>query len=1468
MIDDTAVKVVVRIRPQISRDILDLCHVCTKTIPHEPQIWIGNDKSYTFDHVYDMPTPQDEIFDSVVKELVDGCFDGYNATVLAYGQTGSGKTYTMGTGFDNSFNLDERGIIPRAVEHLFKTISDIQEKEKEKGCTPPEFNVHAQFMELYNEEVIDLLDTARELDNKTKRTHVRIHEDADGKIYTHGVIAQCVTNVQEALHCLKIGSLSRTTASTGMNTQSSRSHAIFTLHIKQQRMTKSGRISVGGDTCNSTLHKHNESLNELETLTAKFHFVDLAGSERLKRTGATGDRQKESICINSGLLALGNVISALGDKSKRATHIPYRDSKLTRLLQDSLGGNSRTLMIACVSPSDRDFVETLSTLKYANRAKNIRNKVTANKDKSSQTINALLRQVENLQIELMEFKQGKRIISDGIECINDMYHENTMLQSENNSLKTRIKAQQQTIDVLNAKNAQLEAEKRSGDWSKNSDGTQSDIPNLVLGYVSEIEALRAKLIESENSNALLRKNYQKASPQYAFNPTSTVAITGHYDIRIDNGTSVTDIIEEARKNVKKLKRKEKKLKGEKETGEKAAEEEDEKDIAEDGEALEDGDEEESTSESESDKTEQEQKLSENVADITCDITLKEKLIRMLEMSQRRIHNMKNYYEDKLAQLQTKILEAEKERDKIISNLNKTAGNKSEERRIRADYEKKISSLKNDVQQFENAKRNHAQLLSSASESEAKLKKLKQEVAEMKRAKVALLTKMKEEAKKFKDSEQKRNREIALLKKEKLNKESQIRALEAEKKRKDLVLKKRADEIQNLKKKFIVKCISPRSASRLKTGPFQHRLAKQRWQQLENKLNKLVLNRQNIAAIERDMDRWLKEREKIGRCLDKISKKRERAVFENRESHVIGELDDEIESLKANIEYIHENLSECQTAITGLEEAREQINSDDIVSALNNMPLEESHYLIEKIVLLAIDQSFQNSQKEIQMKELESHLAQVIENNAVQEQLLFHVVQQANEHLAGYIELTAHTEQTDPSENDSESRSPSPVESMSSFSRESTFMSEKPRRRKARNQPVTTEQLLFSTGDNETSSKVHVSDINELTQGDFPVHLHESPTKTDEKSLSYVVLPAANKYQNGNTSLQSTVSYADEIPSTLGFKPIIANNGKQSSYLVCSHIVEGHDQAVLCVECTDDVLFSSSEDGYIRIWDLAINAEIQNMNHISAVRKVCYCEYTRRAFTTSASSVKVWDVRQNPASIVHTFWASGKLERLKDATLGLDDEINDISLNQYGTLLYAASTRSVQIFDLRMLQCIGALDVGYKSNVLCLAVNDMEFQKNRIVCGTGDKALKVFEAREDDFGIHKPKYSLSPFHEDAIQALALYDNTLLSASRDKSIRKWNLDTKQAEYVVQNAHNDCICAVNVLQDRNEFVTGCKSGFLKLWSTGSFRKFEEIRGHQSSINSISSNSSLVFTASNDCKIGVWKLRDAGTQGFQMLS
>ncbi|CAN7080042.1 unnamed protein product [Brassica oleracea var. botrytis] len=384
--DDCSVKVAVHIRPLIGDERLQGCKDCVTVVSGKPQVQIGS-HSFTFDHVYGSTgSPSTEMYQECAAPLVDGLFQGYNATVLAYGQTGSGKTYTMGTGYGD--NSSQTGIVPQVMNALFTKIETLKDHI--------EFQIHVSFIEIHKEEVQDLLDPSTINKSDTKVAHVpgkppiQIRESSNGVITLAGSTEVSVSTLKEMAACLDQGSVSRATGSTNMNNQSSRSHAIFTISVEQMRKIN-----------NNTDSPENGSLKE-EYLCAKLHLVDLAGSERAKRTGSDGMRFKEGVHINKGLLALGNVISALGDEKKRkdGAHVPYRDSKLTRLLQDSLGGNSRTVMIACISPADINAEETLNTLKYANRARNIRNKPVVNRDPVSSEMLKMRQQLEYLQAEL------------------------------------------------------------------------------------------------------------------------------------------------------------------------------------------------------------------------------------------------------------------------------------------------------------------------------------------------------------------------------------------------------------------------------------------------------------------------------------------------------------------------------------------------------------------------------------------------------------------------------------------------------------------------------------------------------------------------------------------------------------------------------------------------------------------------------------------------------------------------------------------------------------------------------------------------------------------------------------------------------------------------------------------------------------------------------------------------------------
>ncbi|CAG4931469.1 unnamed protein product [Parnassius apollo] len=358
------VQVALRIRPLMQQEIERGCDECIEVVPGEPQVQI-KDLAFTYNYVFPQHITQQEFYDTSVRGLIGKLFQGYNVTILAYGQTGSGKTYTMGTNYSGSDGDSSKlGVIPQAVADIF----DFVEAHEDKFI----FKVAVSFMELYQEQCYDLL-------SGKERGHsiIEIREDINKGVHLPGITELPVTSTMETMMVLERGSIGRVTGSTAMNQASSRSHAVFTIVITKESRTDKNIAT-----------------------TSKFHLVDLAGSERIKKTKASGERLKEGVKINQGLLALGNVISALGDGTNRS-YISYRDSKLTRLLQDSLGGNSLTLMVACVSPADYNLDETVSTLRYADRARRIRNKPIINRDAKAAEIVRLNDLVTELRLQLL-----------------------------------------------------------------------------------------------------------------------------------------------------------------------------------------------------------------------------------------------------------------------------------------------------------------------------------------------------------------------------------------------------------------------------------------------------------------------------------------------------------------------------------------------------------------------------------------------------------------------------------------------------------------------------------------------------------------------------------------------------------------------------------------------------------------------------------------------------------------------------------------------------------------------------------------------------------------------------------------------------------------------------------------------------------------------------------------------------------
>lgn len=397
---ECSVKVAVRIRPLSDSEISEEAgaSMCLHQIGNTPQIVAGMDTMFTFDHVFGPDSIQSDIYDVCVVPLVEAAFEGFNATILAYGQTGSGKTWTMGSSTDTRSNFEEsKGIIPRVIRHIFNTIAD---KEAVEPNTT--FKIYVQFLEIYGEDIKDLLDN-------TRTAKVSIRESTSGDVFISGAKEELVNSPEQMMKALEDGSKFRTTASTRMNQSSSRSHAIFTVILEQSFFAENTAAVDEGQEAGTGAKA------PPEIRKCKFHFVDLAGSERAKRTGASGQHLKEGIDINRGLLALGNVISALGDEQKRGkVHVPYRDSKLTRMLQDSLGGNSKTLVICCASPSALNYNESVNALRYANRARNIQNKPVVNRDPTMILIDEMKVLLMRLAVEVKEARNKGVAIENGV----------------------------------------------------------------------------------------------------------------------------------------------------------------------------------------------------------------------------------------------------------------------------------------------------------------------------------------------------------------------------------------------------------------------------------------------------------------------------------------------------------------------------------------------------------------------------------------------------------------------------------------------------------------------------------------------------------------------------------------------------------------------------------------------------------------------------------------------------------------------------------------------------------------------------------------------------------------------------------------------------------------------------------------------------------------------------------------------
>ncbi|KAJ1460123.1 P-loop containing nucleoside triphosphate hydrolase protein [Pelagophyceae sp. CCMP2097] len=368
----TNVRVALRCRPLSKKELGEGDTSCFTKEGSSARLKDGEDEvEFAFDYVYDEESTQAEVFRDVGLPVIDAAFAGFNSTVFTYGQTGSGKSWSM-TGLIH--NPEQRGLLPRINDAIFDRIRAETTEHADRR-----FLVQCSYFEIYNEIIFDLLDpTPRK--EKEKAGGLAIKEHPVLGIHVKGLQQIVAPDAPKIMELMDIGSSNRTVASTAMNAESSRSHSVCLLTVHQK-----------------------DAMDESKNVYSKLNLVDLAGSERADRTGATGSRLKEGANINKSLSTLGSVINGLVEKArgKKGVFIPYRDSKLTRVLQESLGGNALCTMLATLSPAKANAKETISTLRYAARAKTI--KITATKNEEASQISQLNDEIAKLK-KLLESK--------------------------------------------------------------------------------------------------------------------------------------------------------------------------------------------------------------------------------------------------------------------------------------------------------------------------------------------------------------------------------------------------------------------------------------------------------------------------------------------------------------------------------------------------------------------------------------------------------------------------------------------------------------------------------------------------------------------------------------------------------------------------------------------------------------------------------------------------------------------------------------------------------------------------------------------------------------------------------------------------------------------------------------------------------------------------------------------------------
>lgn len=1390
--DLSSVGVAVRVRPLNNTEKIEDSRVCVTVDHTEKTITMGKDRTFTFDQVYGIDSKQEEIFEGCTKELVLSVFAGYNATVLAYGQTGSGKTFTMGSGQTNNINQEEIGIIPRVIKMIFD--------EVDKRKNQAEFIIKVSFLEIYNEEIHDLLETNSMVPEKP----ISIREDK-GSIFLMGLHEEKVINCEEMLTCLERGTLQRIVASTLMNASSSRSHAIFTINVEQQIIEVQPEVTEGQ-----------------EYMMAKFHFVDLAGSERAKRTGASGATLKEGISINKGLLCLGNVISALTEDSQKKIHVPYRDSKLTRILQDSLGGNARTCMIACISPAEINFEETLNTLKYASRARNIKNKPVINRDPQSAIIAQLKQELSSLK---QEIKSYQKILSDsGNEDIRASLE---LLQKDYSG------PNDEELQIAKSKTTQLEKKLIQSNIEIESFKLTSMTSQLeLLQLKRERDIYKAKL--EKYTNVLISNGLQIDEDD-----KNSVSLIDEYNVSLESLKKTNEskdkliielqlMVENLEKNIERdtkiLKKKAEQveqLKREKKFGHNDIDNIIMKNVDDYGRIFaetimakinkpENSELDECETNEEITKKKLEQEELENVE---FKIQEKEEILKNIEeafkeLQSQLVEEMSNQYYKKIEELEIEKKNTEKERDLALEKIKE--GSSADKQLVAEKFKSKIQYLEDKLKENKRKDKELSSLHKLVETQKVQLGKLDEEIRKAKTERIRLQKRIKEEAEELQKWKSQKQKEILLIKKKGLKKDQEIQSLKRENRNKDLIAKKKSEELAAIQKRHKEMNLRKKKGVNLDADTLN--------QWVQEYTAACIDEREILFSMNQEIqekDECEKEVQELYSVFSQKSIQLEQynlMLADNEPNIDQDELYSNTYTLKAEVQEIMDQIDMLENKIKrkielifGYSNALANSKIEEIKSrAFTVHTLEESQNLVGVLFdeVLSKASEIKKVNKIILSKDLE------IENKEIS------ILKAENE-----VELIIKKYENEINKIKNEFKI-----------KEFAILEELDELRNLDSSKTSTELNLSPLKNRESKIK-----------NPFDIKIEEEKAKP--KFISLVKARESIKRKKNTEeeekkyrkSLAPKIQEEDTPRSSIKYRNSeIESKNLQKWKLLSNTETKG---IVYSMVTQENILYTGSSQT-IKVWSLDSLTSISEMAaHTSSIKAMAISPENSVIFSSCGNLIKICDT-------------------VSLQTIGtLQAQIEDFRvLKTYNNLLYSAGKslengNSIFIWDLRKSN-MPVFQSEASQDIFSLSISNEHFnyaRKNNNICQSlsFDQDTQVFESG----------------HSSIVTSLIRYNETLISCSKDRSIKQWGSNGNSLSSI-NNAHTDWVNCMENDHLQRHFYTGGKEGKIKVWrGFDSIKLVGELLGLNTSVLSLSSINgpeSSVVSACNDKTFKIWKMTE----------